>query len=473
MELIGRAEERELMQALLDSKESKFLAVYGRRRVGKTYLIRKSFQKNMVFECAGLMDSDKEMQLENFWLSLSAIHKQPKPMPTSWLRAFNQLKEHISSLNRNSKKVIFLDEVSWFDTQKSGFLSALDNFWNQFCTKRNDIILVICGSAASWIIQKIVNNKGGLHNRITDNILLKPFTLNETKHYLESMHIKLTLKDISQLYMSTGGIPYYLNHVKRGKSIGQIINDLFFNSNAALKNEFGNLYKALFKHHEVHQSIIMALSKKQNGMTRNEITSASGLKSGGGLTDALEELLQCGFIAALQPINKYKVDTVYRLIDEFSLFYLNFIYKKSAKLTGSQMANSQRYKIWSGYAFENLCVRHTDQIANKLGINGIQYTIYSWFTKGDKTNDGTQIDLIFDRSDNCINLFEIKFLEKPLIISKQYTQNLQNKLHIFQAITKTRKNIFVTLLTSSGSIKNEHYLSVISYELELSDLFMN
>jgi len=471
MEIVGRIEEIKILREHFQNNESSFLAIYGRRRVGKTYLIRQVYNKNIVFDCAGLQKGNKQEQLENFWTTLYEGKKKYPPLPTTWLQAFAQLKDYISKLKSTQKKVIFLDEISWYDSSKSGFLPALDNFWNQFCSKRKDIILIVCGSVASWIIKKIVYDKGGLHNRITQSILLKPFTLAETKTYLEAKKVKLSIKDIAQLYMCIGGIPYYLNHVKQSKSIPQILDNLFFEEQASLQNEFDKLYPALFANYELHIAIIKALATKHSGMRREEIIAKSGLVSGGGITDALSELMQCGFIEYMYPIQNKKVDTIYRLMDEFTLFYFNFLAKKSSKLSGMQLGNSQKFKIWSGYAFENLCIRHQDKIAKHLGIHGILYDVYSWIGKADKYNEGIQIDMVFDRSDNCINLFEIKFNAKQFVITQSYAKQLIAKREIFIEKTKSNKNVFITFISASGTVKNEHYLGSISNELTLENLF--
>jgi uncharacterized protein len=471
MNIVGRQEETIILQDYLSSNESSFLAMYGRRRVGKTYLIRQVFENNIVFECAGLKDEIKKVQLENFSTTLNEYSKKYNNLPSSWLQAFNQLKEHILTLKGKKKKVIFLDEISWFDGAKAGFIPALNNFWNQFCVKRKDIILVICGSVASWIINKIVNDKGGLHNRITQSILLKPFTLLETKHYLALKKITLSNKDIAQLYMIIGGIPYYLNFVKKGKSIALILNDLFFNKQAGLANEFEKLYAALFSNHELHVALIKTLASKHSGMRREELIAKSKLQSGKGISTALIELEQCGFIECLNPIKNLNVDKIYRLLDEYSLFYLNFLASTSKKIDGQKLESSQKFRIWSGYAFENLCIRHQYNIATKLGIHGIVYDVFSWTTKGDTYNKGAQIDLIFDRSDNCINLFEIKFNAKPFVLTKDYAKQLTSKKEIFIEKTKTKKSVFTTLITANGSIKNEHHLSTITNEILLEDLF--
>jgi AAA+ ATPase superfamily predicted ATPase len=472
MVIAGRNEEIAILQNLLNEKTSEFIAVYGRRRIGKTYLIRQVYQENIVFEASGLHEKDMSQQLESFWFSLVENYSENKPeRPKTWLQAFSLLKDYITSLNRKKKKVIFIDEIAWFETPRSGFLAALDNFWNLFCSKRNDIVLVICGSAASWIIDHVINNRGGLHNRITAHIQLNPFTLQETKQFLELSNVKLTLKDIATLYMSIGGVPYYLKDIKPGQSVPQILDELFFKEQAILKNEFGNLYASLFKNSDLHVTIIKALATKNKGLTRKEILEETKHTSGGGFSKLLEELVACGFVKIIRPINKTKEDFLYRLIDEFSIFYYKFLINSKANNSWLQLANTQSYKIWTGYAFENLCFKHVLNIKKALGINGIISNEYSWIYKGNQNEKGTQIDFIIDRNDNCINILELKFYDATYEVTKSYAEQLQERIALFKTKNRFKKNIFTTILTANGVKKNEYYLSAITNELKVEDLF--
>ena len=473
MKIAGRIEEINIMQSILNTEAATFLAIYGRRRIGKTFLIREVYKHNLVFECSGLHQKSMHQQLETFWLTLIENTVGEKPlMPKTWLQAFALLKQHINQLNGKQKKVIFLDEIAWFETPKSGFLAALDNFWNQYCSKRNDIVLVICGSAASWIIDKVINNKGGLHNRVTHHIQLMPFTLLETKQFLEMQNVKLTLKDIATLYMSIGGVPYYLKDIPAGKSVAQILDNLFFKPQANLKNEFGNLYASLFKNSELHIAIITALASKNKGLTRKQILAATGISSGGGFSVLLNELVACGFVKIIYPINKNKEDALYRLIDEYSIFYFKFLIDNKPNNSWLQMANTQAYKIWLGYAFENCCIKHVTQIKKALGINGIISNDYSWIQKGDSTQKGTQIDFIIDRNDNCLTILEMKYYDTTFEVTKIYANQLNERTSIFKQATKVKKNVFITILTTNGVKKNEYYLNAITNELLLDDLFL-
>jgi AAA+ ATPase superfamily predicted ATPase len=473
MKIAGRVPEIQHLTKLIEKDSSSFLAVYGRRRIGKTYLIRQVYQKQLVFECSGLHESDLAQQLENFGLTLAQTAQIKQPyLPKTWLQAFSLLSDYLKSLPTADKKVIFLDEIAWFETPRSGFLAALDNFWNQFCSKRDDIILVICGSAASWIIDKVINNRGGLHNRITDHIQLMPFTLKETKEFLEMNRVQLTLKDIAQLYMCVGGVPYYLKDIQAGRSVPQLLDDLFFTAQASLKNEFRNLYAALFKNSDLHVKVVKALASKNKGLTRKEIIEESGIASGGTLSILLEELIACGFIKVIFPISNAKDNALYRLVDEYSIFYFKFLENNRTTTSWLQLTNKASFKIWSGYAFENLCFKHVYQIKKALEISGIISNEYSWVQRGDKNEKGTQIDFIIDRDDNCMNLLELKYYDSTFEVTKAYAEQLREKASIFKAKTKTKKNIFITLLTLFGAKKNEYYLSTITNELTVEALFI-
>lgn len=464
MEVVGRANEQKILENALEKETSQFIAMYGRRRIGKTYLIRSTFQKQIVFECSGLYKSEKEQLLENFWIKLSEQSGIISAPPKSWIKAFSQLEQYLNSLKNNQKKIIFLDEISWFDTPKAGFLGALSNFWNNFCTKRNDILLVICGSAASWIIEKVVNDKGGLHNRLNRTIKLNAFTLAETKQFFQAKKIKLSDKDLMQLYMCVGGIPFYLNEVESGKSVAQILDEFFLKENSIFQNEFDNLYAALFKNHQNHLAIIKALALKNKGLNRTEIAKKTKLPSGGGLSLVLEELEQCGFIGKYIDYQKPKADGLYRLLDEYTIFYLKFIQNKINQ-KAQELVASQAFKVWSGFAFETVCLKHLPQIANALGISGINYNCYSFVDKGHLNSDGSQIDMVIDRADNCINILEMKFYNDTYTLTKKEAENLNRRVNSFLQKTNTKKSVFVTLLTMFGAEKNEHFLSLITNEI--------
>lgn len=393
--------------------------------------------------------------------------------PSNWLHGFDMLESILGRKRSRKKQVVFLDEFPWMDSPHAGFLTAFDHFWNGWASKQDNLLVVICGSAASWMIQNVVRNKGGLHNRLTRRIRLMPFQLQETEQFLQSQHIHFKRYQILQIYMAMGGIPHYLKEIRRGESVEQALDRLCFATDGLLREEFQELYPALFDQPERHVAVVRALADKPSGMTRNQILEACGLQSGGSATKMLDELLESGFTHQYVPFGKASRDTVFKLSDEYSIFYLRFIENSKAVGEGAwqNRANSQSYRIWCGFAFENVCLKHVGQIKKALGIAGV-YTEHSiWRSDGDQGSSGAQIDLVLDRADLCINLLEIKFSASEFILNKKYAADLDAKARAFVAKTNTRKSIFLTLLTTFGVKKNEHYFGTVQRELTMEALF--
>lgn len=472
MQLIGRKAEQETLKHLMKASESKLAVVYGRRRIGKTFLIRSFFKQTFDFEITGLHNGSLHDQLTHFTNTVISFGFQEAMIakPTSWMEAFKLLSFYLDRIKDKRKKVLFFDELPWFDTPKSKFLMAFEHFWNTYCTKRNDILVVICGSSASWIIKKILQNKGGLHNRVSEKILLRPFTLNETQQFLHYKGIKWTPYDIAQLYMTLGGVPYYLDAVRKGESVAQSIDRLCFSTNGMLFNEYEELYNALFEHSEKHKLIIEILANAKSGMSRDQLLMKSKLPSGGGFTALIEELLHSGFITQIFPMDVKHNKGIYLIDDYFTLFYLKFMKKSSVRQQESwtKLVKNQSWISWSGLAFERLCFSHIDQIKNALRINVIETKISNMIITND--DNGAQINMIIDRADRVINLCEIKFSKGEITIDKSTAQNLRNKVFAIEKIYP-KKNIFLTMITTFGVKDNEYYKELVQNEVTLNQLF--
>jgi AAA+ ATPase superfamily predicted ATPase len=469
--IIGRKYEQQRLKEALESPNAELIAIYGRRRVGKTYLVRTFFQSEICFDLSGSLNASTEDQLNNFSKQLgSYMATGIRPAtPANWREAFEMLEIYITTLQTKGKKVIFFDEMPWLDTMHSGFLGAFDYFWNNWCTKRNDILTIVCGSAASWMIKKIVHTKGGLHNRITHKMRLLPFSLSETKEFFLKKSISLDDYQIAQLYMVMGGVPHYLNAVQRGKSAVQNIDETCFSENGLLRNEFKVLYSSLFKNAERHIAVIRALAGKRAGLTRNEIVEATKFSSGGYLTGVLDELKESGFIGAHRLPNRKAKDMVYRLEDEYSLFYISFIEPNPTAQAGAWaiLSNGARWKAWSGFAFESMCFKHIQKIKDALNIGAIYSEQFAWYDR----NAGVQIDLLIHRADNCINMCEMKFAQNPFEISADYAKELQKKLIAYRTATSTQKTIFTTMVTTYGIKKNKWSEPYVDAEITLDQLF--
>ncbi|WP_089814572.1 AAA family ATPase [Chitinophaga sp. YR627] len=474
---IGRKEEKNILEKTLKSEEAELIAIYGRRRVGKTFLIREVFKSKIIFEFSGVHNATLKDQLLNFRNRLAEVTNQklPPEIPIGWTEAFEMLKKYCDPLLKKGKCVIFLDEFPWLNTPKSGFLSAFEYFWNSWGTKQDNLVLTICGSAASWMIQKVVNNKGGLHNRITRKIRLLPFTLTETKDYLESKNVKLDLYQITQLYMVMGGIPHYLREIEAGLSAAQNIDRLCFTKDGILKSEFDNLYRSLFAEADKHIAVVKALNNTPAGLTRKEIIKTCGLSSGGRATLLLDELMESGFITNYIPYEKNVNDTIYKLSDEYSRFYLKYIEHGRATGEGTWMKLSTQatWKSWSGLAFESICLKHTNEIKAALGISGVYTEESIWRYVPGKKEDatGTQIDLVLDRNDFCVSICEMKFSASEFSIDKSYAEELKNKLDIFQQKTKTKKALFLVMITTFGTKQNMYKPGLVQNDIMLEELF--
>jgi AAA+ ATPase superfamily predicted ATPase len=469
--IVGRETDLATFEELYNSDQSDFVAVYGRRRVGKTFLIRSAFEGKITFQVTGLSNASMRQQLTNFNLVLRKVFpEQAFASVNDWISAFQQLILLLESRSE-TKKIVFIDELPWFDTPKSGFISALEHFWNSWASERSDILLIVCGSAASWMINKLINNKGGLHNRVTKRMKIVPFTLHQCEQYLQRKNSHLDRYQIIQLYMAFGGIPFYWDEVKPGLSSAQNIENICFSENGLLRSEFNNLFKSLFNKHEKHSAIINALAQKGMGLTRDEIIDQTGLSNAGSTTRLLTELEESGFILKYNPLGKKSRNSIYQLIDFYSLFYLKFL-KSSQPKDINQWINTidnPKHRAWSGYAFEQVCLCHIPQIKNALGISGVYSTTSSW--RSETIKNGAQIDLVIDRRDHVINLCEMKYSINPFVIDSKYANELRNKIGVFKTETKTRKSVFLTLITTYGLQSNSHSIGLVQNDISMDALF--
>lgn len=477
MKITGRYHEQKLLRELLKSNKSELVAILGRRRIGKTFLINECLDDSLFFSFTGLYKGNLSEHMERFAKSLQDASSSNIPIApqSSWFQSFDLLRAVIDESRQRKKKVIFLDEFPWMSTHKSRFLTAFTDFWNSWASKQKDIMVVISGSSASWMINKIFKNKGGLHNRVTERIDLSPFTLHETEIHLRSNGIKLDRDSIIKLYMAIGGVPFYLDKIRKGESVTQSIDRLFFAKGGFFKTEYTELFSSLFDQSEKHEAIIDTLSNSPNGLGRDTILSElKMISSGGGFTRILDELEHSGFISATVPLGNLNKGKVYKIIDPYSIFYLRYVAPniKNRNTTWTKIAKTQSYKIWCGLAFERVCLSHTRALEKALGIDRADNTVGAWHHKGNSQIGGCQIDLLFDRDDNTINLCEIKYYNTEYTISKDYATKLKKKLISFEHHYKTRKTILLTMITSHGIKPNKHYHELVQNHLDLNSLFM-
>lgn len=473
--IIGREPEKARLDKIMSSRQPEFLALYGRRRVGKTFLIRQHLKDSIVFDLSGSKEGSKSRQISNFfeeYLVRTQARLETK-MPADWHECFKYLARYLAQLPpTEGKYVVFLDEMPWLDTPRSGFVSALEFFWNQHLSRMDQVVLVACGSASSWIRKNLINARGGLYNRVTQRIKLMPFNLHETELFLQSMGLQMPKYQILEIYMAMGGIPFYLKEIEKGKSVPQLIDDICFSRQGLLSEEYGQLYYSLFKNAELHIAIIEALAKRPQGLTRTDIAQATKMNES-QLSRTLEELEECDFICRYPPFLNLKKEGIFKLTDLYSLFFLKFIQPNqgAAKQVWEQLSKTPAYITWSGYAFENICLQHIDQIKAALGISGVFTQQSSWKFKGNDVLPGAQVDMVIDRADQIIHLCEAKFTKDHYALTQEYADKLRLRKSIFKQATKTKKAIFTTLLTTYPAIKNKHYLEDVDNEIPMERLF--
>lgn len=469
--IIGRKHEQEILQECLDSTKAEFIAVYGRRRIGKTYLVKQFFEEKFDFCATGVYNISRTEQLKRWKIQLQKHSGEKTVKPKDWFEAFDQLQKYLESLADKKRIVIFIDELPWMDTPKSNFIRALEFFWNSWAADRKGLKLVVCGSATTWMTNKLIGDKGGLHNRVTRPIHLAPFTLAETKQYLECRGMDWSHNEIMETYMTLGGTPFYLYLLRPNLSLRQNVDALFFGNDAPLRTEYDILFRSLFNDAIAYRKIVELLSGKLKGLTRLEIMDGIKAIDNGNLSEILENLEKCDFIRHYQAFGKKQRDVIYQLTDMYTLFYLRFVkgYNGMNDHAWSNIPDKKR-NTWQGYAFEQVCILHINQIKKALGISGIASDVCSWSTRGG--NKGAQIDLIINRTDNVIDLCEMKYSDSLYELTKNYIEWLKERRDLFKKETRTTKTLHLTMITSQG-LANGKYTSQIQSQVTMDDLFVS
>ncbi len=465
-EIIGRKNEIKEFDRIYRSSKAEFVVVFGRRRVGKTFIVNQLYSSQMCFYHTGLSpienDSNVKKQLQNFAFSLANYGLKMDSVPDNWLEAFELLKRLVSEkpVVKGKRRVIFIDEMPWMDTPKSGFITGFEHFWNGWAANQSDIMLIVCGSAASWISDNLINNHGGLYNRVTREINLKPFTLSECRDYYKKHHITFDLYDQIQSYMILGGIPFYLDMLSPELSLAQNIDNLFFKKNAKLRLEYDRLFSSIFINADTYKEVVGVLKEKRIGFTRKEISQKTGVPYGGGLSKILKVLETNDLIVSYIPFGMTSKDTMYKLIDPYCLFYNYFAEIGNSENFFTENVNTSKLNAWRGYAFEDFCYSQTDSIKNALGISGVHTDICPFISKGTSETNGAQIDMVISRADRIINLCEIKFYTDDFTLTKQYDKELRHKITVLSDTVKKRlkysPNIHLTLITTFGITQNEY-----------------
>ncbi len=470
--MVGRQEEIRLLEEAFESKRPEFVAVYGRRRVGKTYLIREVFNNRFTFSYTGALNCSTKTQLSYFHNALTEQGLKKMPVPQTWPEAFRLLKQLILA-SKDKRKVVFIDELPWMDAPRSEFVSAFEHFWNSWGSACKELLLIICGSSTSWIVNKIFKNRGGLYNRVTKKIHLSPFSLYECEEYAKSLRLGLSRNHILEGYMVMGGIPLYWSKLNRKKSMAQNINDLFLSDKGELRYEFNDLYASVFNRPEKYIKIIESLSTKQSGMTRAEIIEVAKIDNNGKFSDMLEDLIQCGFIRKYGHTNKSLKDALYQIVDCYTLFYFRFVKKSHGRDENywTKILSTPTYHIWCGLAFERVCLLHTRQIKSALGISGITANIFSWHIQKTDEHPGVQIDLLIDRSDNVVSICEMKYASNGYVMTKAEAEKINTRIRVFSLYLPAKKGTQLVMITSNGMSQNKYSVN-FNRELTAESLFL-
>ncbi len=469
--IVGRKKELSLINQYFNSGKAEFIAVYGRRRVGKTFLIRQHFRNQFAFDMTGIMEGTKSEQMTAFHTALKTYGYTGKKN-TNWIDAFFALRQVLESRIEEGKRcVIFIDELPCLDTPKAGFVNALGHFWNNWANWQSEIMLIVCGSATSWMVRNVIDNHGGLHDRITHEIHLHPFTLTETEEFFKLNGFSWNRLSIMQTYMAIGGIPYYMSLFEKTDSPATGLDRLFFSGNAELKKEYRRLFSSLFKNPHPYLEIITLLSKHPKGMTREEISTELKTSNNGKLGEMLTDLIYCDFLQK-NNVREKRIKSnsaIYQLIDFYTIFYNTFANKNiMEEHFWTRNINTPEINIWYGLAFERVCKAHIEKIKTALGIASVSTEYYSW--RSNLIEKGAQIDIIIDRADNIINLCEVKYSENLYSLDKEEYMKIQNRISVFKEATNTRSNIIPTMITTFG-MKEGTYSDQIIAKINMEDLF--
>ena len=475
--IIGRKQEIAELTRRHESGRAEFIAVYGRRRVGKTFLINEVLGDDIVFHHTGLSPYDRKRkvslkaQLQNFQYTLIRHGMDGIEQPKSWIEAFFMLEQLLDRMDNGSRQVVFIDELPWMDTPRSGFLTALEAFWNGWGCKRHNLCFIVCGSATSWMLDNIINNKGGLYGRLTCEMKLSPFTLSETEQFFKSRNIEMSRYNIIQAYMILGGIPFYLDCFNPSFSLAQNIDVLFFNNKAKLGDEFDRLFNSIFDNAADCMKVIRCLGKRHAGFRREVIASETGINPNGDFTKLLKALIASDFVTKYAPWGSSGNEVYYRLSDCFCWFWLHF--KENLRITEQDYwlhhLKEPEITSWRGIAFEEVCLQHIPQIKIALQIAGVASHESSLIVSGDHDTEGMQIDLLIDRADDVVNVCEMKFSKSDYVITKSYADKMQRHLDQLERIQPDKK-YHLTFVTVKP-IERNAYSDIVKSSITSEELF--
>ena len=470
--IIGRKAEIKRLTAAVDSPRSEFIALYGRRRVGKTFLINQVFRNQFIFKMTGVIEGTLKDQFTAFADAMSDYGYDIPEMPKDWMSAFIMLKNALKQkVNSGERCIIFIDELPAMDAEGANVASAVGYFWNNWASQFDNIVFIICGSATSWMITNVIDSKGGLHDRITVEMPIHPFTLKEVESYLESQRFIWNRQIILQAYMIFGGIPYYLSLLDREESLVQNVDRMFFSQDMQMRREFRRLFNTLYKNPDRYIDVIKALSKSREGLTRGELAKELKCANNGHLGKQLEDLVFCDLIRknVVREKEIKSKDSIYQICDFFSLFYMAFIDKAEVEMQyWAHHINTPEINSWMGLTFERICMAHIQQIKHALHIDTISTISYSWRSK--TSTPAAQIDIIIERADKIVNICEVKYSQDEYNLNKEEYDKICKRKNVFIQETGLRHAPWITMITTEGVAQGK-YSEMIQSQVRLDELF--
>ena len=449
---VGRTKELGQLRQLIQNNKSSIGVIYGRRRIGKSELIKKAFNQHSKLIFEGLENRPKQEQINSFVFQLRyQLGKEHGDISIkSWKEAFILLYEEL----KQKPVHVILDEFQWMANYRNEIVSELKLVWDLYISKIEGITLILCGSIASFMIKKVIKSSA-LYGRADLIIHLKGFLLPETREILADKGTQ----EIIDAYMFLGGVPKYLDLIREKPSVRLAIEELAFTETGYLTDEFQRIFISHFGKKRGYRKIIHSLAKHPYGLFRKQISEESGVDLGGGLTGYLTDLESAGFISSSTPFNKNKNSKLlkYRLSDPYMRFYFSFIEPNLKRIkSGStssyfaQLTQKGAFNAWIGIAFENLCIEHAIKISEILGFSGIDYSFGPYFCAPGK-DSGVQIDLLFDRNDKVITLCEMKYTLAPVGIG--IIQDVERKVNLLRNKFK-QKTIQKVLISLSPPTKD-------------------
>ena len=474
MKLVARISEISRLKEFYKSGKPEFVALYGRRRVGKTYLVERLFEKEFAFNVTGIIEGSREEEDAVFLNALRRIGYTGEPFKT-WIDAFNILKALLQKKIRKGRRcIVFIDELPCFDTLRAGFVKAFGDFWNDWGCKHEEAMLIVCGSATTWMIKNIIDSHGGLHNRITHEMHIHPFNLAETEEYLLSQGVEWDRLSIVQLYSVLGGIPYYLSLIRKDDSIASAVDRLFYSEDAELRSEYSRLFKSLYKSPEPYMKIIDALCSHKSGLTREEILEKMSGVDNGHLSEYLENLEKCDFIRLYYVKDSTgrklkKTGGIYQMMDFFTVFHNSLLSRPSTDPHyWSNHLGTPSMNTWLGLSFERICMYHVPQIKQALGIDRIGTEYFSWRSR--ESAPSVQIDLLIEREDRKVNICEIKYSETEYSLQKDEEAKIRSRIGAYKDESRTRYSLLPVLITTYG-LKEGKYSSLLKNVVTMEQLF--